>query len=241
MFYPFEKAMSEAEFKKQYWIPVLKNKIGLYERKHDHPEYKSEISKGLKLVKTEIREEMDKNPKFKFNYLDHLSFEKMTKEVVDELYTYLDLLNTYYIALYNKANRKKDDVITAFHEKENGRKKFLKLKRDYHNKQLADFVTNSNEMQRIIEYDNRLYQKIDPVFLYPRHNFIKAHFYAPRKKFLGSYYDTFWVNFVVIWLLSGLLFIMLYYRVLRKMMGLSDTIQVIKKKYFNKQNEFDKS
>ncbi len=241
MFYPFEKAMSEAEFKKQYWIPVLKNKIGLYERKHDLPEYKSEISEGLKLVKTEIREEMDENPKFKFNYLDHLSFEKMTEEVVDEIYTYLDLLNTYYIALYNKANRKKDDVISEFHEKENGREKFLKLKRDYHNKQLADFVTNSNEMQRIIEYNNRLYQKIDPVFLDPRHNFIKSHFYAPRKKLFGSYYDTFWVNLVVIWLLSGVLFIMLYYRVIRKMMGLSDTIQIIKKKYFTRQNKLDKS
>lgn len=234
MFYPYEKAMSKAEFKKNYWIPVIKNKIGLYERQKNNPEYKQQIKNNLTLLRNEIREENQKNSVIDFQHLDRLYYEKMDKTTVQQLKEYLNTLNKYYIKLYNKANHKKDKLISEFHEKKNGREKFLQLKRNHHNKKLEDFVTNANERQRIIEYNNHLHQKIDPVFLNPDHPFIKAHFYAPRKQAFGNYYDTFWVNTIVIWLISIFLYILLYYRVIRRLFDASDTLFMALKHRLNK-------
>jgi len=45
---------------------------------------------------------------------------------------------------------------------------------------------------------------------------IRAHFFAPRKKLFGRYYDTFWVNLLVIWMMSLVLVITLYYNLFKK-------------------------
>jgi hypothetical protein len=96
------------------------------------------------------------------------------------------------------------------------KKQFLKLKQTYTNENLTSFVRNSNSIERIIEYNNRLYQKIDPIYLEPRSNFIKSHFYAPHKIIFGKYIDTFWMNIMVIWFFILFLYIGLHFRILRK-------------------------
>jgi hypothetical protein len=94
------------------------------------------------------------------------------------------------------------------------RENFLELKRRYYNEALAEFVTNSNEVERIVEYKGELIQKIDPIYLDPSEPFIKAHFYAPRKMVFGNFFPTFWVNVIVIWIMTLLLYLALYYRLL---------------------------
>ncbi|MEZ5012541.1 MAG: hypothetical protein R2744_13610 [Bacteroidales bacterium] len=45
---------------------------------------------------------------------------------------------------------------------------------------------------------------------------IKAHFYAPRKQVFGRFVDTFWVNIMVIWMMTILTYLALYFRVLKR-------------------------
>ena len=59
-------------------------------------------------------------------------------------------------------------------------------------------------------------QKRDLIYLDPSHKFIKAHFYAPRKMVAGTFIPTIWVNIMVIWMMTIVLYILLYYRVLKK-------------------------
>jgi ABC-type multidrug transport system ATPase subunit len=218
MFYHYEKAMSRAIFKKDYWIPSIKNKISLFQRQKDNPEYEEKIKEDFRIIRNEIAAEVEENTLVDFEYVHMLYPDKITQPILDVLNKYLNVLNKYYIKLYNKANNLKDEIISNFHNQKNGRKRFLDLKRKYHNERLEEFVTNSKDMQRIIEFDGRLYQKMDPVFLDPESNFIKAHFYAPRKKVFGRYIDTFWVNTIVIWIISLILYLILYYRLLRKLL-----------------------
>ncbi len=42
---------------------------------------------------------------------------------------------------------------------------------------------------------------------------IRSHFFAPRKYFLGKYYDTFSFNMAFIWFLTIVLYLVLYYDV----------------------------
>ena len=90
------------------------------------------------------------------------------------------------------------------------------LKRKYHNEKLEDFVTNKDETDKIVEFKNELIQKTDPVYLDPTQKFIKAHFYAPRKMIFGRYMDTFWVNIIVIWTMTLVFYLILYFRLLKR-------------------------
>lgn len=93
----------------------------------------------------------------------------------------------------------------------------------YYNESLADLVRNLTVEDRVIEFKGHLIQQIDPVFNKPAKpdnplNY-RTHFFAPEKYFAGVYIDTFYFNILVIWFMSLLLYIMLYFeffgRVLR--------------------------
>lgn len=104
---------------------------------------------------------------------------------------------------------------------------------DYENESLNQLLKNSNNMgERCLEKDGRLIQQIDPVFQDPADsNFGRAHFFAPRKKFLGALYPTYWFNILVIWMMSLSLMIMLYFDVFKKVLDLLGNIKFSKKKY----------
>jgi hypothetical protein len=52
----------------------------------------------------------------------------------------------------------------------------------------------------------------------PTNKFIKAHFYAPRKMVAGIFIPTLWINIVVIWMMTFGLYLLLYFRVLKKVL-----------------------
>ena len=217
-FYSYDKTMSRAEFKKNYWIPTLQNKVSYCKRNLNNPDKEAQIKQNLKLIRNELREEQKNRSASVVNFskMEKLYYDQLDSNTFESLSRYLSLLKRYYIKLYNKANAKKDAKISEMQSDAQKREKFLELKRAHYNEKLADFVKNSNEVNRIIEYDGELIQKIDPIFMDPDNRFVKAHFYAPRKQIFGNYYDTFWVNLIVIWLMSIILYVMLYYRLLRK-------------------------
>src|SRR5690606_34408240 len=78
----------------------------------------------------------------------------------------------------------------------------------------TQMVKNSNDLsgERSLEKDGRLIQQIDPIFQDPMDsNLGRAHFFAPRKKLFGIYYPTLLFNICVIWLMSAVLMITLYF------------------------------
>ncbi len=98
------------------------------------------------------------------------------------------------------------------------RERFREMKNNYKNDKLGAFVTNENSLTVILEHKGQLIQKKNPIYKDPYHSsFFRAHFYAPRKKLPGGgYMDTFWANVLVIWGMSLILIVTLYFDVLRK-------------------------
>ena len=102
---------------------------------------------------------------------------------------------------------------------------FQNFKTNYNNHSLEDFVTNSNTLNFITEDKNSLIQKSDPIYLEPyTYNYLGAHFYAPSKNLFGFKLDTFWANLLVIWLMTLLLTVSLYYDALRKIIESSGVL-----------------
>jgi ABC transport system ATP-binding/permease protein len=217
-FYAFEKAMSISEFKKNYWIRTLNNKVSFLERNFNNKDKEAEINENIDLIRNELEKELrsESGRLVVFKEIDQLYFEKLNGDVIQGLKDYLENLNKYYVKLYNKANGLKDQLISNLQKTSEDREIFMKIKREHHNESLAELLKNSNEINRIIEYNGQLFQKIDPIFLDPGNKFLKAHFYAPRKQVFGTYFETFWVNIIVMWIMTIGLYFVLYFRLLRK-------------------------
>jgi hypothetical protein len=59
------------------------------------------------------------------------------------------------------------------------------MRDNYANEALEEFVINKNETEKIIEYHDEIIQKLDPIYMDPKHNFIQSHFYSPAKRIFG--------------------------------------------------------
>lgn len=213
-FYEYEKQMSIANFKKNYWYTTMKAKVDNLENDIDRNSFDEVSRTDLEILRNEIEKEMHIIPDLPFRFLDQLTPETVTREAITAARDYLDTVNRVYIREYNRANNEKDAVVTAATRQDADG--FMKLKERYYNKSLEEFVKNSNENERSIEFKGRIIQKIDPIFLDPEQKFVKAHFYSPRKQIFGTYVDTFWVNIMVIWAMTIMTYIVLSLRLLKR-------------------------
>ncbi len=222
-FYTFDKIKSISNFKKYYWYNNLKNKTLSLSRNLNTPDKKEQNENDLLTLRNEITREMNVLKVIPFEYLDRLYPDKVNKETLDAVKLYLDRIKAYHIQLYNKADAKKDKLITNLQKED--KDAYLKSTRIYQNDQLTDFVKNESEKNKpIIEYNGRLIQKLDPIFLDPEGKFIKAHFYAPRKMLFGKFYPTIWINIMVLWAMTFILYFILYFRLFKKLLDWSGSL-----------------
>ena len=224
LFFKFDKVASNATYKKDYWLTDLKNKINNIDRYYDYPEKKAELTNNLILIQNELMKEnkLFKKKKFDGFILDNIegiTFDNFNEKLKKKLIKHISKLRDYYVAVSKRADQEQDKLKRSMQKNQQEKDAFIELKRNYFNQSLSDFVKNKNAIDAIIEYDNNLYQKIDPIYQEPETNFVLAHFYSPYKKAFGLEIDTYWMNLIVLWVLSMFLYIALYLNLFKKILG----------------------
>jgi len=214
-FYKLDKAYKTAEYKKNFWLSTLREKLSTAENNKNKLDKKGQVIKSLELLQNEIKHELLINKNVEYKFVESLTFDKINEEVFSETKSYLQNLNSYYLQQFKKANSNRDALATQLNKDQKSKDLFIEMKNKYTNDALSDFVKDKNEFNKTLELDGHLYQKADPVYLAPET--MSAHFYAPKKKFFGSYIDTFWLNLIVIWSMSLALAITLYFNALKKL------------------------
>ncbi|MDQ3046160.1 MAG: ATP-binding cassette domain-containing protein [Bacteroidota bacterium] len=227
--YKYDKALSISTYKKDYWLTDLHKKLDNAEANYRKPEDRQEISDALKMIHDEINKELNvpeiKKSTLKCQGLGSLTIDKFSPTVANQIREFFNDLKTFYLNKFKGATSGKDREVGGKTGDSTSRKAFLQLKDDYENESLHDLVTNRTTPYRILDLDGKFIQKIDPVYLDPvDSDFGRAHFFAPRKKIFGRYYDTYWVNLSVIWGMSLILAITLYFDVLKKFIYLLEVI-----------------
>jgi ABC transport system ATP-binding/permease protein len=218
-FYTYNKAMSRAEYMNNFWIRNLQNKLGYCRRNIDNPANKERIEKNIRLIMNELAKEQSINGQVEAGMaFSDIIADYLDLTFIDAAEEYLENLNRYYILLYNKAGSEKDRIISRYHQTDEGKEYFIKKRDRYFNSSLSDLVRNSRAVTRIAEHDDQLIQKTDPVYRDPEGRFIKAHFYSPEKRFFGYSLDTLLVNIIVIWFMTILLSVALYFRIMKNLM-----------------------
>ncbi|HEX2968534.1 MAG TPA: ATP-binding cassette domain-containing protein [Bacteroidales bacterium] len=227
-FYRFDKAMSKAKFKKDYWYSKLKAKLENIQTDLAKGVRSEGFEDNLKMVYNEFSKQAAETPDLSFNNIGNLVPDNINLDLVRDAFGYLEDVRKYYIRYNNSASGQKDELITKLQSQDNAG--FLRLKNDYANESLQEFVTNSNETDKIIEYNDEIIQKLEPIYMDPKHPFIRAHFYSPTKKVMGNNVDTFVVNVIVLWVMTFVLYLVLYFRLLKKALDSGESAMDKKKR-----------
>jgi hypothetical protein len=138
----------------------------------------------------------------------------------------LDKATVVYRYRYNKAVAERDAVYTRLVSEMKGQDELMRFRRDYFNKQLASVVTNENEIRSFTLHHGEMIPVKDAIYRDPSGNTWRAHFYSPVKNFFNQKVDTYWFDLSVMWLFSGLLFVLLYYNVIRRLLTYAETLRL---------------
>ncbi len=201
-FYEFEKSESDYTYCTNYWIPELLNRVENCRTSIDVPERADYLKKELSLLQSELTSLS--------NHLNVSGYENELKlnpglfsdSIAQKTIDYIKHLRSISSKLLNRAIDEKDYCTQKLEISFKGHGKLVALKEKYHNAALADQLLNKTEPDKIVELNSHLYRKFEPVFNLPELKTGRAHFYAPEKKIGNLFFDTFWFNFVVIWLMS---------------------------------------
>jgi ABC transport system ATP-binding/permease protein len=213
-FYLYEKEMSRAVFKKDYWNVEIKSALDNIINDLDKGVKGDEFKDDMLLVSNEIKKQLALTPEIGFPYYNQLTPERINTEVAEAAINYVETVRKLYVSRYNDASNRKEDFKSKMTGE--GLQKFLNLRDSYLNKSLEDFVRYKKETTNTIVYKGQLVQKFDPIFMDPKYKFIRAHFYAPQKQIFGIKVDTYLVNVLVLWIMTFCLYLVLYFRLLKR-------------------------
>lgn len=221
-FYIYDKAISKAKFKKDFWYNEVKGKLENVKNDLEKGTRRDNFDQNLLISYNEIKKEQALTPDLKFEYTESLIPEKVTPEIVTSALNYVELIRKYYIAYSNSANDRKQAILTNLQAEDS--EGFLKLRDMYTNESLEEFVTNKNETQKVVDFKGEIIQKMDPIYMDTKHNFVKAHFYAPEKKIFGLELDTFVVNVIVLWVITIIFYFILSFRLLKRFLDSGEVV-----------------
>ncbi len=228
MFYEYDKEMAEADYKKIYYLPHLEACIafGIKNSQQTDIVIQKEVTAKLTLVYNELLQEGKRTPRLAYPALDLLkkSNYRLSEEMVADLQKHLKFLHKYYIQKFNRANEQKDALMAKLSRSQADRDKLITLAKAYHNEAIEQLAKNSQEKERITVQHERLLQRITPIYQTPSAHpdswfpylDFRTHFYAPTKPLFGYQFDTLVFNVVLIWVMTLILYIMLYYRFLQE-------------------------
>jgi ABC-type multidrug transport system ATPase subunit len=226
-FYDLEKQIAQADYQTIYYIPRLETMLEYsFTNQTDTTQEKKEITDYyLKTLRNEIEVQLDEFGHEKFSYLAYLYPGKLDSATHLAVRDFFTTLKRIHIGRHTKARDSKEQMIREMTASPKKTDAFNRLKNEHTNDKISMLVLDNNDKIRILEHKGRLVQQIYPVFADPSPRYFfdfGALFYAPTKYFAGTYFETLLFNLAVIWILTALLAVALYYDLLRKLLTLRD-------------------
>jgi len=224
-YFETEMIISHFDWQSSFLIPELKKKSNECAYTAGKPEfadvYKSNLEK-LALHIGELSTESGLDPWPAMRVINREPFTADASYIVND---FLDSLQKIVRSKYLAYTAVKDQITDSLVRK-NGQDGIVQLRNATHNTDLADMVLNRTVQKKIYETDKRLIQKSDPVLMMPGSRTGRAHFYAPLKMIGNIKINTLEFNMIFIWLMNLLLYVTLYFDLLKKLLNLVERINI---------------
>jgi hypothetical protein len=226
MFYPVDKRIANAEYMTTYYLPRMESMLDyiFVNQQVQDEQVAGLVLKHRTVLQNEFAvrlEEVGYSSWPGFEALAHLPLDSSFYEEAKML---LGTLNKMYLSRQQDARSERQEIVQAIVNRPGGHDRYRMLMQEYTNDQVSTAVKDNLETTRISEYRGRLVRRIYPVYMDPdpRHVLdFGAPFYAPQKYFAGMYIDTLYFNIGMIWFMSAILIVLLYFDVLRNLVNRS--------------------
>ena len=216
--FDLHQKQSNASWKRDYWIPEMKNQLTILA---DRKSSLKDFEKAKRILSNEVEKEISNwgNLECKDCVAGLSKLQKgksSVQEVQFNIGAFLETLKKQYNLNYNQTTEQLDQLVLKM-----GEKNYEASQAAFINESLQDLVTNRTEVQKIIVTNEELIQKDDPLYMDPKNTrLLDAPFYTYKKYWFGIPLSTFTANILVLWGMTILLIIALYYDLLRKCLTL---------------------
>ena len=193
----------------------------------DSPDYKPIVEANFRRLNYHIIKlsEMTKIPTGQ--WASALNISSFNPDVEKTAIDYIEKLKKHFNRQKNTIRELKNAVIDSL-ENIYGKELYRKLKTDYQNNQLTNIVRDPLSNNQILIAPKKIVMKYQPGYINGTSKVGRAHFYAPAKMIGNLLIDTYWFNLVVVWIVSILLYIALYYNLLRKLVDYLGDLKIKK-------------
>ena len=221
-FYDIEKEESKANYKLVCYIPELQKRLDQNAealKNRSLPRNEELLKDNLAVLHRAFEREAVAVSEIRFNQIGSVDYKSYSNTVNDAAYSYTEDLVNYYGKIFAKYNGKKEAVRAWMVAKNEAI--YNQLRAQYHNESITDLVKRPFEKNKVLQFGDELVQQYEPIFKDPEpkgYFDFRSHFLAPQKHFAGVYFDTFWFNLFVIWVMSILLFVALYFELFKKLL-----------------------
>jgi ABC-type multidrug transport system ATPase subunit len=214
--FPIDQRVSNASYYGDYLIPEIQARLNVIRDRFSRG-MDVEPSSNLDIL---VRNELDKLAGMgmvaSFGNTGLLTKGAYSEERFQNISDSLSRMGARFQTMKKLALRARDAKSMELVERWGGKAAYIQMKEDYTNQRLKLLMTNNLQINKLIEWDNQLVRKIDPVYMEPVSRAGRAHFFAPHKRLGNLSIDTFWFNLLVIWVSSAILYLTLYYDLLQK-------------------------
>jgi ABC-type multidrug transport system ATPase subunit len=223
--YRLRQQMSISDFNTVYRIPKIKDAL---EITMGRVKWEGRVEPGdnqLQLIRNEIGTISSTGIISPFAGLDSLTPELFTAGLGERALAWLSAADKEYRRLSNAADLKLDNYVSK------NKEALDILYNDYHNDKLEEIVRKIYEKNKMLEYKGRLIQNVDLIYLEPAAGGplkFRTHFMAPVKNFMGLTTDTFTFNIMLVLIFTLVLYILLYFDVLKRIISFFGNLRLQK-------------
>jgi hypothetical protein len=147
--------------------------------------------------------------------------DKITQAQAGSIHELIQNLNRHYNRRFRELQEKMDSVFEEAGTGQDGKNKLIHLREKYQNEQIARYLAEDFAMQPRLEITTEgVIRKEKPGYHIPEPEHVldfRTHMYSPFKQFAGWQFPTESFNIVMIWLISLSTFLILRFRLLRKL------------------------
>jgi ABC transport system ATP-binding/permease protein len=220
-FFKYNMEKSQNDWYVNFLIPALKKNLWECTIYNDSSSYRQRVDDNFYKLNYHI-DQLSSLAGFttlKSYWKDNLNAEKFNSGIVKEAENYLDSLAGRF--RYNrKVYMNLLDSVSNSIASRIGKNEMVRLKETYHNRSLEDMVlTRLSILNKTFETDRKIIQKFEPGYMKPTSRYGLAQLYQPYKQIGSVTIDTYWFNIIVLWIVTLIFYLTLYFKVFQKIVN----------------------
>ena len=178
--------------------------------------YQKEIlSENLKIIHYHIKELSEKAGMLPGKWIDNLNERDFKSETQQSSRVFLDSLKRRFNNNVVEGRMQKDSVELSLIAL-TGKDVLNNMREKYENNRLTNLALDFDNIKKTVKTSGKFVQKMNPGYMKPSSRAGRSHFFAPVK-IIGSHeIETYNFNLAVIWILTLILYVALYFTLVRR-------------------------